>query len=71
MERTDRRLDLESALRELNDRDRSVVVLWAQGYTQQEIADEYGITQQAISLIVKDATCKIRDSIPFNDEGSM
>jgi len=57
----DQRIDLISALNKLTPRQRRVLVLWAAGYTQQEIAAKYGITQQAISLIIKDATCKMRE----------
>ena len=71
MNNIDTRIDLIDALNQLTPRQRKVLILWAAGYTQQEIADEYGVTQQAVSLIIKDATCKIRSSVPFNSEGSM
>jgi len=71
MNNIDTRIDLIDALNKLTPRQRKVVILWAAGYTQQEIADEYGVTQQAVSLIIKVATCKIRSSLPFNSEGSM
>ena len=45
----DQRIDLISALNKLSPRQRKVVVLWAQGYTQQEIADEYGVNQSTVS----------------------
>ena len=45
----DQRIDLVSALNKLSPRQRKVVILWAQGYTQQEIADEYGVNQSTIS----------------------
>jgi len=70
VEHTDRRLDLESALRELNDRDRSIVILWAQGYTQQEIAKECGVTQRTISRWLQKSVSKMRGFYPFNGEGS-
>ena len=45
----DQRIDLISALNKLSPRQRKVVILWAQGYTQQEIADEYGVNQSTVS----------------------
>ena len=45
----DQRIDLISALNKLSPRQRKVVILWAQGYTQQEIADEYGVHQSTVS----------------------
>jgi len=71
VEHTDRRLDLESALRELNDRDRSIVILWAQGYTQQEIAKEYGVNQSTVGRWISDSLHILGDSKAFNDEGTM
>jgi len=56
----DQRLDLISALNKLSPRQRKVVLLWAAGYTQQEIAKEYGVTQQAVSLIVETAIRKAK-----------
>jgi len=45
----DQRIDLISALNQLSPRQRKVVLLWAAGYTQQEIADEYGVNQSTVS----------------------
>ena len=56
----DQRIDLISALNKLSPRQRKVVLLWAAGYTQQEIAKEYGVTQQAVSLIVETAIRKAK-----------
>ena len=55
----DQRLDLISALNKLTPRQRRVVVLWAAGYTQQEIAKEYGVTQRTISRWIQKSVSKM------------
>ena len=60
----DQRIDLVSALNKLSPRQRKVVILWAQGYTQQEIADEYGVTQVAVHYWIRDATYILRELFP-------
>ena len=52
----DQRIDLVAALNRLTPRQRKVLILWAAGYTQQEIADEYGVTQPAVHYWIRDAT---------------
>ena len=55
----DQRIDLVSALNKLSPRQRKVVILWASGYTQQEIADEYGVTQRTISRWIQKSVSKM------------
>lgn len=49
MNNIDQRIDLITALNKLTPRQRKVLILWAAGYTQQEIADEYGVHQSTVS----------------------
>ena len=55
----DQRLDLISALNKLTPRQRKVVLLWAAGYTQQEIADEYKVNQSTVSRWISDCVHKM------------
>ena len=61
----DQRIDLVSALNKLSPRQRKVVILWAQGYTQQEIADEYGVAQRTISRWIQKSVSKMRELSPY------
>ena len=45
----DQRIDLITALNKLSPRQRKVLILWAAGYTQQEIATKYKVSQSTIS----------------------
>ena len=63
MNNIDQRIDLITALNKLTPRQRKVLILWAAGYTQQEIADEYGVTQQAVSSVFNDAIYRIQGLI--------
>ena len=56
---TDQRIDLISALNKLTPRQRKVLLLWAAGYTQQEIAKEYGVTQRTISRWIQKSVSKM------------
>jgi len=66
----DQRLDLESALEQLPERERAVILLWAAGYTHKEIAKEYGLTRRRIGQVCAEAISLLGDSLPFNGEGS-
>ena len=60
MNNIDQRIDLITALNRLSPRQRKVVLLWAAGYTQQEIADEYGVNQSTVSRWLSDSVQYIR-----------
>lgn len=60
MNNIDQRIDLITALNRLTPRQRKVLVLWAAGYTQQEIADEYGVNQSTVSRWLSDSVQYIR-----------
>ena len=55
----DQRIDLITALNKLSPRQRKVLLLWAAGYTQQEIAKEYGVTQRTISRWIQKSVSKM------------
>ena len=65
----DDRLDLEYALAQLSPRQRRVLTLWAQGYTQEEMAEEYGVTQVAVHYWIEDATYILRPILFVVSEG--
>ena len=67
---TDQRLDLIAALNRLSPRQRRVVLLWAAGYTQQEIADEYKVNQSTVSRWISDCVHIVGGFLPFNSEGN-
>jgi len=70
MDTIDARIDLIDVLNRLSPRQRKVVLLWAAGYTQQEIAKEYDVTQRTISRWLQKSVSKMRGFYPFNGEGS-
>ena len=55
----DQRIDLISALNRLSPRQRKVILLWAAGYTQQEIATKYGVNQSTVSRWISDSVHKM------------
>ena len=63
MNNIDQRIDLIDALNKLTPRQRKVLILWAAGYTQQEIADEYGVAQRTISRWLQKSVSKMRGSV--------
>ncbi len=59
MNNIDQRIDLITALNRLTPRQRKVLVLWAAGYTQQEIATECGVSQSTVSRWLSDSVHKM------------
>jgi RNA polymerase sigma factor (sigma-70 family) len=59
----DQRIDLITALNKLTPRQRKVLVLWAAGYTQQEIADEYGVHQSTVSRVIEESIYRIQGTL--------
>lgn len=55
MNNIDQRIDLITALNKLTPRQRKVLILWAAGYTQQEIATEYGVHRTTIGRWISDS----------------
>ena len=51
--------DIHYALKRLSKRQREVVELILEGYNEVEIAEELGVSQQAISQILKRARCML------------
>ena len=68
---TDQRIDLIAALNRLSPRQRKVVLLWAAGYTQQEIAKEYNVHRTTIGRWISNSLHLLGDSKAFNNEGTM
>ena len=51
------KIDIERAMRRLSYREAAVLYLWVTGYTQEEIGEAMGVSQQRISQILEN-TCK-------------
>jgi RNA polymerase sigma factor (sigma-70 family) len=58
---SDLKLDLDQIIAALPPNQRRAVLLYGWGYTQQEIAEKTGVTQQAISKILKNVVVKMVD----------
>ena len=54
------RLDLRAAMETLTAKQRKAVVLYAQGYTQEEIAERDGVGQSAICKRIGRAVDRIK-----------
>ena len=60
---SDLRLDLEAALLLLTPRQAEALGAWLAGYTQREIGDACGVSQQAIGRIIERAVNRLRGRI--------
>lgn len=68
MESIERKIDFERLLTTLSERDRKIAVLYAFGYTQEEIGAEVGVTQQRIQQILANI-CKKAEFWRVNSKG--
>ena len=57
------RLDIEAAIEGLTDKQREALLLWLEGYTQEEIGERLGITHQAVSRLTERAVERIQESL--------
>ena len=64
MRDTDLRLDLDDALQTLTGKQRTVIALWSQGYSQEEIGRCLGVSHQAVARTWKRAVTKLRKLVP-------
>ena len=75
MDSTDQRIDLIDALGKLSPSQRKAIILWAQGYTHEEIADEMGVSERTVkryTLTSRSLLCHYLGTDPlFNSEGSV
>ena len=56
----ERRIDLERAIAQLTAKQREVLALWLEGYTQEEIAERCGIGQQRVCRRLQRAKARLR-----------
>jgi len=70
MNNIDQRIDLITALNKLTPRQRKVLILWAAGYTQQEIATEYGVNQSTVSRWLSDSVHILGSDVALINEGT-
>ena len=60
MRDVDLRIDLDDALQAMTGKQRAVIALWSQGYTQEEIGRCLGVSHQAVARTWKRAVTKLR-----------
>ena len=56
---TDLKIDIEIAVKDMNDIDQTIIVLKMKGHTQQYIGLEVGLSQQAISYRLKSIRARL------------
>ena len=56
----ERRIDLERAIAQLTAKQREVLALWLEGYTQEEIAERCGIGQSQVCKRLRRAVKRLQ-----------
>lgn len=69
-EQMDAHLMVEQALTRLTDDDRRLAVLWAEGYTQREIAAELGLSQPTVHERLEAVFARLRSIIEGGADGA-
>lgn len=69
-ERMDAHLLMEQALTRLSDDDRRLAVLWAEGYTQREIAAELGVDHRTVGRRLEAVFAQLRSIIEGGADGA-
>ena len=54
-------IDLAAAMARLTEKQRRVISLWVQGYTQEEIAGIMGVDQATVSRTMRDVKTTLRE----------